>query len=193
VAAWTDEKVEKLRKLHLDGLSCSLIASRLGDVTRNSVIGKIHRLGIARGHQPTTRKPGGWSSEARRRLKVKLTSPAGKAAHAAAVIAGQRHQREANQAGPDLVIPPDQRRSILELTDEGGKDCRWPFGSGTKADPYYFCCHKASPGLRYCDFHAKRSAAPFQPPSTRVLPMLQMARVGPTVAALKEFDAMETA
>ena len=44
--AWTDERVEQLKKLWSEGLSASQIANRLGDVTRNAVIGKVHRLGL---------------------------------------------------------------------------------------------------------------------------------------------------
>ena len=43
---WTDERVELLKKLWLDGLSASQIAKQLGGVTRNAVIGKVHRLGL---------------------------------------------------------------------------------------------------------------------------------------------------
>src|SRR5437764_15455521 len=44
---WTDERVETLKKLWLDGLSASQIAKHLGGVTRNAVIGKVHRLGLS--------------------------------------------------------------------------------------------------------------------------------------------------
>ena len=44
---WTDERVEVLKKLWLDGLSASQIAKQLGGVTRNAVIGKVHRLGLS--------------------------------------------------------------------------------------------------------------------------------------------------
>ena len=44
---WTDERVEILKKLWLDGLSASQIAKQLGGVTRNAVIGKVHRLGLS--------------------------------------------------------------------------------------------------------------------------------------------------
>ena len=43
--AWTDDRVEVLKKLWAEGLSASQIAARLGGVTRNAVIGKVHRLG----------------------------------------------------------------------------------------------------------------------------------------------------
>ena len=44
---WTDERVELLKKLWADGLSASQIAAELGGVTRNAVIGKVHRLGLS--------------------------------------------------------------------------------------------------------------------------------------------------
>ena len=46
--SWTDERVELLRKLWLDGLSASQIAAELAHgITRNAVIGKVHRLGLS--------------------------------------------------------------------------------------------------------------------------------------------------
>ena len=44
---WTEERVELLKKLWVEGLSASQIAGRLGGVTRNAVIGKVHRLGLS--------------------------------------------------------------------------------------------------------------------------------------------------
>src|SRR6185436_6426840 len=52
--AWNDERVELLKKLWSDGLSASQIAGRLGGVTRNAVIGKVHRLGLS-GRATTSR------------------------------------------------------------------------------------------------------------------------------------------
>jgi GcrA cell cycle regulator len=44
---WTEERVELLKKLWADGLSASQIAAQLGGVTRNAVIGKVHRLSLS--------------------------------------------------------------------------------------------------------------------------------------------------
>tara|TARA_R100000995_G_scaffold77016_1_gene46878 strand:- start:724 stop:933 length:210 start_codon:yes stop_codon:yes gene_type:complete len=44
---WTDERVQKLKQLRLEGKTAYEIASELGDVSRNAVIGKIHRLGLS--------------------------------------------------------------------------------------------------------------------------------------------------
>ena len=45
--SWTDERVETLKKMWADGQSASQIAKELGGVTRNAVIGKVHRLGLS--------------------------------------------------------------------------------------------------------------------------------------------------
>jgi GcrA cell cycle regulator len=45
--SWTDERVELLKKLWSDGLSASRIAAQLGGITRNAVIGKVHRLRLS--------------------------------------------------------------------------------------------------------------------------------------------------
>uniref|UniRef100_UPI0025F3CA20 GcrA family cell cycle regulator n=1 Tax=uncultured Caulobacter sp. TaxID=158749 RepID=UPI0025F3CA20 len=44
---WSEDRVERLKALWADGLSASQVAKQLGGVTRNAVIGKIHRLGLA--------------------------------------------------------------------------------------------------------------------------------------------------
>src|ERR1700754_832801 len=44
---WTEERVAELKKLWAEGHSASQIAKRLGSVTRNAVIGKVHRLGLS--------------------------------------------------------------------------------------------------------------------------------------------------
>ncbi|TRD22568.1 GcrA family cell cycle regulator [Palleronia caenipelagi] len=45
--AWTEERVERLKQMWNEGHSASQIAKELGDVTRNAVIGKVHRLGLS--------------------------------------------------------------------------------------------------------------------------------------------------
>ena len=45
--SWTPDRVENLKKMWSEGQSASQIATDLGGVTRNAVIGKIHRLGLS--------------------------------------------------------------------------------------------------------------------------------------------------
>src|SRR5213592_2572912 len=55
---WTDERVERLKKLWADGLSASQIAGEIGGITRNAVIGKVHRLGLSgRAKSPSSTTP----------------------------------------------------------------------------------------------------------------------------------------
>lgn len=51
--SWTDERVETLKRMWGEGQSASQIAKELGGVTRNAVIGKVHRLGLSNRNGPT--------------------------------------------------------------------------------------------------------------------------------------------
>ena len=58
---WTEDRVDVLKRLWLEGLSASQIAKQLGGgVTRNAVIGKVHRLGLSGRAAPSqpVRTPG---------------------------------------------------------------------------------------------------------------------------------------
>ena len=46
IETWTAERIEQLRHCIASGLTCSQTAAEIG-VTRNAVIGKIHRLGLS--------------------------------------------------------------------------------------------------------------------------------------------------
>jgi GcrA cell cycle regulator len=76
---WTDERVERLKKLWADGLSASQIAAQLGGVSRNAVIGKVHRLNL-----PGRAKSGGQAS-----VRTKRTTAAPRAPNYAGRTASQ--------------------------------------------------------------------------------------------------------
>lgn len=44
--AWTDERIDQLKKMWDSGMTASQIAESLGGVSRNAVIGKAHRLSL---------------------------------------------------------------------------------------------------------------------------------------------------
>ncbi|MEO7277810.1 MAG: GcrA family cell cycle regulator [Sphingomicrobium sp.] len=50
--SWTDERIERLKKMWHDGATASQIADGLGGVSRNAVIGKAHRLGLEQRPSP---------------------------------------------------------------------------------------------------------------------------------------------
>lgn len=157
--SWNDERVELLKKLWADGLSASQIAGRIGGVTRNAVIGKVHRLGLS-GRATTTR-----SSNHRPRLRQPTVKRVAKPRFA---NVGNSALRALYQAEPEpyvpvaeeLDIPSAERKTIQTLTE---CSCRWPIGDPQTPD-FYFCGKNKVPGLPYCDFHARRA---FQPPQVR--------------------------
>lgn len=157
--SWNDERVETLKKLWSDGLSASQIAGRLGGVTRNAVIGKVHRLGLA-GRATTSRtktvRPRTRSATAKRAAKPRALSPASSALR-------QLYMADAEPFEPmaeELIIPVAERKSILTLVE---CSCRWPIGDPQEAD-FHFCGRTKVMGLPYCDVHARRA---FQPPQSR--------------------------
>ncbi|MBO0740179.1 MAG: GcrA cell cycle regulator [Hyphomicrobiaceae bacterium] len=157
--AWNDERVELLKKLWSDGLSASQIAGRLGGVTRNAVIGKVHRLGLS-GRATTSRmkshRPRARAQSPRRLLKPRFSNIGNPALR-------QLYLGDTEPYTPvaeELVIPVGERRSIQTLTETS---CRWPIGDPQMTD-FHFCGRKKIAGLPYCDFHARRA---FQPPQPR--------------------------
>ena len=152
---WTDERVETLKKLWAEGLSASQIAAELGGVTRNAVIGKVHRLGLAgRAKSPTAaaprpRKP---RSVHAHMLRVSRPSVRGNTALAHAYEVEVEPEPELS----DNVIPLGQRRSLLQLTEE---TCRWPIGDPGHAD-FFFCGGRTVTGLPYCAYHSRVAYQP---------------------------------
>lgn len=172
---WTDERVEALKKLWSEGLSASQIASRLGEVTRNAVIGKVHRLGLS-GRTTTSRiksvrprRSVARTNKRQRLLRFQPQSPGRDLFPAEMDAADAAVFREVEE----LVIPMEQRKSIQSLVEAS---CRWPIGD-PQHDDFHFCGHDRMTGLPYCEFHARRAFQPAQPRrrEQRPLPMIKTA------------------
>ena len=120
--SWTDERVEMLKKLWQDGLSASQIAGELGGVTRNAVIGKVHRLGLSGRGQPTT------SIKRQRRThppairRTRQTVTIGNLALQTKVEALAETELQPRR---NVVVPIAKRLSIYALTEH---TCKWPIG-----------------------------------------------------------------
>lgn len=142
-AAWTDERTNTLKKLWAEGNSCSVIARQLGGITRNAVIGKIHRLGLS-GHVTTQRKKQApWFRRARKAKAVR------------AGIARAKTWREIAKSLPQHPLPPPTVADVarVQLLDLESHHCRWPVGEPTQG----FCGCTAVPSLPYCAGHAHRA------------------------------------
>lgn len=151
---WTDERVEQLRKLWEAGLSASQIAAELGNITRNAVIGKVHRLGLSgRAKCSSSSAPRPRKARAPTHM-VRIPRPAvrGNTALAQAF----EMELDPDPIAYDNVVPMSQRRSLLELTEE---HCRWPIGDPGSPD-FFFCGGKSIVGLPYCAHHSRVAYQP---------------------------------
>ena len=159
--SWTDERVELLKKLWAEGLSASQIANRMGGVTRNAVIGKVHRLGLSGRATPTrTARP--------RTRKTRTPShPSTASVFRSSGNTALKMEPDADiEAMPDpkpatiheIEIPPGERRTILTLTEH---TCKWPIGDPGQED-FHFCGRNSSQGMPYCPHHAAIAYQPVQ-------------------------------
>ena len=156
--SWTDERVATLKKLWADGLSASLIAAELGGVTRNAVIGKVHRLGLSGraktngGGPKRTKKRVARSTNYNTKTRTQNRVPATTRDNSVAAVA--------RRPVIDLVAPESKKLSLVELTE---KTCKWPHGDPA-TDDFHFCGHSIKDDGPYCAYHSEMA---FQPTADR--------------------------
>lgn len=158
VITWTDDRVEQLKKLWEGGLSASQIAAELGNVTRNAVIGKVHRLGLSgRAKSPSSAAPRPRKPRPAQQM-VRMPRPVARGN--TALAHDYQVEMEPDPISVDNVIPISQRLQLVELSDA---TCHWPVGDPASAD-FYFCGGKAVAGAPYCAHHSRIA---YQPASDR--------------------------
>ncbi|MEM9973695.1 MAG: GcrA family cell cycle regulator [Pseudomonadota bacterium] len=172
--SWTDERVELLKKMWGEGQSASQIAKELGGVTRNAVIGKVHRLGLsnrsgAAPAKPAKEKPAAKvDAPAEKSEEVRAERPAPSPARKQIIPAGQPlpPQPSANEISPEAlasvreVEKKSRKISLMELTE---RTCKWPVGD-PPTDDFWFCGLPVQQGKPYCEAHV---GVAFQPMSSR--------------------------
>ena len=150
IMGWTDDRVTTLKKLWLDGLSASQIAKQLGGVTRNAVIGKVHRLGLSGRAAP--------SQPARPILKA--PRPARPAPPAPVVM---RRPTPPMMATPVYAREETGSATVLTL---GAHMCKWPIGDPA-TDGFSFCGRRTGEDGPYCIEHARLAYQPQQKKTKR--------------------------
>jgi GcrA cell cycle regulator len=145
VATWTPERVEQLRTCVVNGLTCSQIAAEIG-VTRNAIIGKIHRLGLKPLRSPGTPA---------RACPPRAASPRFSQRKLLRLMFAEAPSLAADQTADLESIESAQRCSLLDLA--AGK-CRWPVADPTGdrgGTDFVFCGNAAVTGFSYCAGHAR--------------------------------------
>ncbi len=161
--AWTDDRVELLKKLWAEGLSASQIANQLGGVTRNAVIGKVHRLGLSgrtttsrsKTARPRRRTSSGSSGRSSRPV---LRTHGNVALKAYYTPDAEEELKPTPVLVEELVIPMSERASILTLRED---TCRWPIGDPGDEE-FHFCGRHSEKGVPYCPHHCHIAYQPAQ-------------------------------
>lgn len=184
--SWTDERVELLKTMWSDGKSASQIAKELGGVTRNAVIGKVHRLGLSNrvggGERPEEEQPGAFAEAAAPEPAPEpqavepqpAAAPRPVTAREAPPVARPKPvpgqpmppQPAGSEISPEAlanlaeVAKKARRLNLMQLTE---RTCKWPVGDPA-TDDFWFCGLPTVPGKPYCETHV---AVAFQPMSAR--------------------------
>ena len=189
--SWTDERVETLKKMWAEGQSASQIAKELGGVTRNAVIGKVHRLGLSNrvGSGGAADADDDAAPAARPEPAPRVVEPARSADPAprpsvermmptatitpipmrkAIIPAGQPlpPQPSANEISPEVWASGrevEKHAKKLTLMELTERTCKWPIGDPATED-FWFCGLQSLPGKPYCEAHV---GVAFQPMSAR--------------------------
>lgn len=160
--SWTDERVDLLKKLWSEGLSASQIAGELGGVTRNAVIGKVHRLGLsgrAKAPQPQAARP---KKPATRPATTTGRTSGGPVSIGAVALKADAVPVARPQAAPQPAIyslseePLIANASVLQINEQ---TCKWPIGDPGRPD-FFFCGRKSDSGIPYCAYHARIAYQP---------------------------------
>ncbi|MEZ5897381.1 MAG: GcrA family cell cycle regulator [Parvularculaceae bacterium] len=145
--AWNDERVELLKKYWAEGLSASQIASKMGGVTRNAVIGKVHRLGLS--GRATPAKPQRGCEPERPQAQED-------------VVATVRKEISSMMSEPEFVAPVVlEGGDLATVSTLKNNMCKWPVGDPAK-DDFHFCGQPAPSGKSYCPYHAHMAFQPSQ-------------------------------
>ncbi len=144
---WTDERVDALKDLWRQGYSCSIIADRLGaGLTRNAIIGKVHRMGLSGRvtsdrRMPKPRKRRNRFGDDQRQFNGRRPIP---------------RKPSILDLLPSTPLPPPSETDIARVAfaDLEPHHCRWVIGEPTDGQ---FCGCKSVPGLPYCEHHARRA------------------------------------
>ncbi len=149
---WTDERVELLQKLWSEGFSAAQIARQFDGISRNAVIGKLHRLGRRSEHKPVQVRP--------QTFKAATVAPLRRAAavRRATPYSDMPVRFVAQAVGPEAP-------GLATLSTLESHMCKWPIGDPA-ANDFTFCGQSPSSGRPYCDRHARTAYRPAPGAST---------------------------
>ena len=191
--AWDDERVAILKKMWLEGNSASEIAKELGNITRNAVIGKVHRLGLSN-RETNISKSGSTPTKAIKNVKRGRPPKASKETKkisrpekskstkvfdekindedkSVSSLASSKLSSDSKlEIVSDLseetlknLLKVEMKSKKISLMELTERTCKWPIGDPA-TDTFWFCGHESEPGKPYCKTHISIA---FQPITQR--------------------------
>ena len=139
---WTEERVAELMRLWEAGRSASEIGRLLG-VSKNSVVGKAHRMKLKARPSPIKR---GVTPQVRRPAAAAVSKP----------LAQPQPAPKRVEARPIAPAPAQRPAKAVARSHGKGPNCLWPIGDPGDQD-FHFCGEPAVPGKPYCDEHCARA------------------------------------
>ena len=132
--SWTDDKIDKLKKLWGQGNTASQIAEIIGGVSRNAVIGKAHRLNLS--------------------AKIKTRTAASNKDFDSSMEGKEiKSNRGRKSKFKSLIIEknfePENPKQLEELDENS---CKWPIGHPDEKS-FYFCGRTSLKDFSYCKLH----------------------------------------
>ncbi len=164
--AWTDQMVEDLKRMWKEGLTTGEIGRRL-NVSKNSIVGKVHRLGLSGRPSPIKKKSDAEKTAAPKTSPVKENKPkaentkfeAPKSEAPKATTPTYKTIKEEKTSFEPKFMPKlsskenSQPKQNISLTELDNHTCRWPLGD-PKDENFRFCGKKVRIGQTYCDEHS---------------------------------------
>lgn len=148
---WTADRVEILTDLWMQGITAAEISKRLGNTTRNAVIGKVHRLGLSNIPRGKPKKDKDTKSS-----DVTEDNLSDSTSDEETEIKVKKLEEMSDLEAAIYAEKTSKRLSMMELTD---KTCKWPIGDPAKPD-FWFCGHPTEPDKPYCGPHNKIAEQP---------------------------------
>lgn len=148
--AWTEKMVEDLKIMWKQGLTTGEIGKRLG-VSKNSIVGKVHRLQLDARPSPIKKKD---EQPAAENVSRPAAEPAPEKTKEKKADKKDLPHSEATgiQPAPVRAAAP-KTVGTVQLTDLDNHTCRWPLGD-PKDENFHFCGKKVKIGQTYCEEHA---------------------------------------
>lgn len=162
---WTEERTELLKKLWVESLSAREIAARLGDISRNAVIGKAHRLGLGRKIRVApmqSTQPNHTVSRDVSTDQSQKSAPEQQPPEAPVVTTDKNSTPKETEPIPAPKVPPRPPKRV-KLQELNERSCKWPIGDPLD-DTFCFCGNDRDKARSYCLYHAKLAYQPVTAP-----------------------------